>query len=339
MVNQQKVTEFINALLDKFENKVANKKTDLSGDYSTDTISYPTVKGVKEWVTSVLSGYLTPSDILGKVDKAQGSGNANLNVVTDNIGNISLEAKPTIPDISGKIDTAGTGLSKSGTTLNHSNSVDAQTTAQLKKIKFDAQGHITDTANVEGTDLPSHSHSNYVVSVSETTTETGYLKTYIVTQNGSQVGAKINIPKDYLVKSASLKTCETADVPVQGYKVGDKYLDFVINTKDSSTSTGDEHLYILVSDLIDTYTADGVTLEVSNNQFNVKNGGIGTTQLSSGVNTSLGYADAYNNSVAKDITQQDITNWNGKSTLSISDVDNEIDAYLDALINTLTPSS
>lgn len=46
-------------------------------------------------------------------------------------------------DISGKIDTAGTGLSKSGTTLNHSNSVTAQTTQAIYPIKIDAQGHIS----------------------------------------------------------------------------------------------------------------------------------------------------------------------------------------------------
>lgn len=48
-----------------------------------------------------------------------------------------------IPNVSGKIDTAGTGLSKSGTTLNHSNSVTAQTTQALYPIKIDAQGHIS----------------------------------------------------------------------------------------------------------------------------------------------------------------------------------------------------
>ena len=41
------------------------------------------------------------------------------------------------------IQSAGTGLSKDGTTLNHSNSVTAQTTASFSSITFDAQGHIT----------------------------------------------------------------------------------------------------------------------------------------------------------------------------------------------------
>lgn len=79
--------------------------------------------------------------------------------------------------------------------------------------------------------------------------DTGFLESYVVKQGGSQVGATINIPKDFLVKSGSVKTCSTADVPVSGYVVGDKYLDLVINTKDGTGS--DEHLYILVSDLVD----------------------------------------------------------------------------------------
>ena len=55
-------------------------------------------------------------------------------------GTIALTSD--IPDVSGKIDTAGTGLSKSGTTLNHSNSVTAQTTQAVYPITIDAQGHI-----------------------------------------------------------------------------------------------------------------------------------------------------------------------------------------------------
>lgn len=70
-----------------------------------------------------------------------------------------LSNKPTIPDVSGKIDTAGTGLSKSGTTLNHSNSIQAQTSTVFKRIKYDAQGHITGTEDVDANDLPSHLHT------------------------------------------------------------------------------------------------------------------------------------------------------------------------------------
>lgn len=46
------------------------------------------------------------------------------------------------------IQSAGTGLSKSGTTINHSNSVTAKTTRAIRKISFDAQGHITGSAEL-----------------------------------------------------------------------------------------------------------------------------------------------------------------------------------------------
>ena len=79
-------------------------------------------------------------------------------------------------DISGKIDTAGTGLSKTGTTLNHSNSVTALTTTSFKKVKYDSQGHITGTGDVTASDLPTHTHSQYL-------TEHQSLANYVTTDD------------------------------------------------------------------------------------------------------------------------------------------------------------
>ena len=49
--------------------------------------------------------------------------------------------------------TAGTGLSMSGTTINHKNSVAAKTTAGFLKFKYDAQGHITGSSPVTKSDF------------------------------------------------------------------------------------------------------------------------------------------------------------------------------------------
>lgn len=49
--------------------------------------------------------------------------------------------------------TAGTGLSLSGTTINHKNSVTAKTTAGFLKFKYDAQGHITGSSPVTKSDF------------------------------------------------------------------------------------------------------------------------------------------------------------------------------------------
>lgn len=86
--------------------------------------------------------------------------------------------------------------------------------------------------------------------------DAGYAATYVVKQNGVQVGTKINIPKDYLVKSGSVKTCTTANNPTSGLAVGDKYIDFVVNTVDASGT--DSHIYINVKDLVDVYSSGSV---------------------------------------------------------------------------------
>ena len=83
----------------------------------------------------------------------------NISAFNNDVGYLT-----THQDISGKIDTAGTGLSKSGTTLNHSNSITAQTTNVFKKFKYDAQGHITGTTSVAASDLPSHTHTSSQIS-------------------------------------------------------------------------------------------------------------------------------------------------------------------------------
>ena len=102
----------------------------------------------------------------------------------------------------------------------------------------------------------------------QTQADTGYFATYILTQNNVQVGEKINIPKDFLVKSASVETVTAEDKAPGGkfadnddFKVGDKYIDFVVNVK-SGTKEQDEHIYLNVKDLVDVYTPEPNAEEV-----------------------------------------------------------------------------
>lgn len=504
MVDASIVASFVQALTDKFENKQTNKKDDISGDFSSDSVSYPTVKAVKNFITSAISGkanasdlasvatsgsyndltnkpsipsktsditndsgYLTSSDITGKQDKsnivtswsattsdvkypseklAKSSLDGKVDKVTgktltsndftdtyknaiDGLSDVAssgsytdLTNKPDIPDstsdltndsgfitssaISGKEDSSNKVASWSSTTTDAhypseklvkgalDNKVDKVSGKGLSTNDYDntaknkvdnlktvaTSGSYADLTNKPTiptvTDTIENGNSNAISSdavydalalkanstslatvattgswddllnkpsisdfggevtiTKKTTAESGYFATYELKQNNVKVGDSINIPKDYLVKSASMKTVSTANNPVTGYKVGDKYLDFVINTKDSTGT--DEHLYILVSDLIDTYTADESTLTMSSNSFSVKDGGVTKTKLASAVQTSLGYADAWNSSAAKGITSANISTWNAKSDLTISNVDSEIEAYLTAITEAL----
>lgn len=98
----------------------------------------------------------------------------------------------------------------------------------------------------------------------------GYVSTYNLYLNGTKVSnsASINIPKDYLVKSADIKVCQTADTPVTGYKKGDKYIDFVVNTAEG---TGNEsHIYLSVQDLVDVYKGSSSVNVSATNEISIK---------------------------------------------------------------------
>lgn len=108
------------------------------------------------------------------------------------------------------------------------------------------------------------------------TTE-GALKSYVLmeqvgSQPATQSGIKIDIPKDFLVKNASIINVVEHDgqyydeddtsfehpLPVSA---AGKYIDFVINTKES-VQPADEHLYLPVNELVDTYTAQQNATEI-----------------------------------------------------------------------------
>ncbi len=152
--------------------------------------------------------------------------------------------------------------------------------ARTKVVTDDLQSQITGlgsdaikTVKVNGTALTATNNAvDVLVAVEKkTTANSGYAASYTIKANGVALSPDIDIPKDFLVKSATLETCATADTPLTGLAVGDPYLDFVINTAadgDGSTET-DDHIYINVKTLVDTYT-NGNGLNLSSGEFSVK---------------------------------------------------------------------
>lgn len=128
----------------------------------------------------------------------------------------------------------------------------------------------------------------------QSTAEYGFFSTYVIKQNNTQKGVKINIPKDFLVKSATVKTCTIANSPVSGYEVGDKYIDLVINSKDSTDT--DEHLYLATKE-IGAYPVDEVTLTVDNGKLAIKDNGITWAKLSTVVRGIINGKEDINNKV------------------------------------------
>ncbi len=114
--------------------------------------------------------------------------------------------------------------------------------------------------------IPEVDIPEYTIVKLGTATE-GYIATYQLQKDGVQVGANIDIPKDYLVKSAEIKT-STGEGDPSGLPAGSKYIDFVINTK---VGVGEEsHIYLSVQELVDTYKAGNGIVISGTNEISVK---------------------------------------------------------------------
>lgn len=152
------------------------------------------------------------------------------------------------------------------------NIIDETTGVALDETLSSVSDHISDATK----------HAVYSVTKLATPV-TGYISSYRLTADGVNVGDIINIPKDFLVKSGSVKTCTVNDNPVIGYVVGDKYIDFVVNSIDNDATNS--NIYIKVSDLIVNYTSgNGISItdtsiaikvdSVSSNGLSVSSNGI-----------------------------------------------------------------
>ena len=133
----------------------------------------------------------------------------------------------------------------------------------LGGVEENAQVNVLEGVQFNGTDLAiADKKVNLQLTLTKEATATeGYFATYKLYNGATAVGDAINIPKDYLVKSASMKTCTVPGVPetTPALKIGEPYLDFVVNTVDSTGT--DSHLYINVASLVDTYTeGDGINV-------------------------------------------------------------------------------
>ena len=139
------------------------------------------------------------------------------------------------------------------------------------------------TVKVNGTALtPAEGAVDVLVAVEKkTTANTGYAASYTIKANGVALSPDIDIPKDYLVKSATMETCVTKDVPITGLNPGDPYLDFVINTVDSSETA--QHIYINVKGLVDVYLA-GNGIDITSNTVSVVIDSTNANGLSVGAN-------------------------------------------------------
>ena len=150
-----------------------------------------------------------------------------------------------------------------GATTNGGIEIGGTATEPTVGIKLDTTAGNAATLSENGlmVTIPEVTVPEYTIKKLATAT-TGYLASYQLEKDGVKAGEVINIPKDYLVKSAEIKT-STGEGDPSKLPEGTKYIDFVINTHDSVTGTGTEsHIYLDVQSLVDVYTA-GNGIEIS----------------------------------------------------------------------------
>lgn len=191
------------------DSTISGSATAVKTAYDKAVSAYNLANG-KTSNTGTVTSVATGAGLTGGTITSTGTVKCNLNSETS-LGTIGSTSKlyAVGVDASGKLcvkvpwtdtDTnttysAGSGLSLSGTTFNHSNSVTAVTTAGLYKVKYDAQGHITGTSaitkdditglGIPATDTNTHYTSLNIVGSSATSTSNG-----AVTGNGVYLNHK-----------------------------------------------------------------------------------------------------------------------------------------------------
>ena len=149
--------------------------------------------------------------------------------------------------------------------------VDVKANWKVKDVKDDNQSVVDNNGVVDLSDYTKNSELQKAIgdikipvySIAKVNTENGYSATYQLSKDGIAEGTKINIPKDFLVKDASIKTATEDNSPLEGIKAGDKYIDWVINSKDNDAT--EQHLYLNVKELVDVYTGSTyITVKTDN---------------------------------------------------------------------------
>lgn len=244
------------AKVDTFTIKTGNKWVDINGSGKTVNIGH-SLSGVTVGTTgSANSVPAITVDAAGHITNVEAKA-----ITTEAIGAATTEQVESAQNAATAAQASADAKVASVTaTANGGIDIGGTKTAPTVGIKLDPTQGNAATLGAAGlmVTIPEVTIPEYSIVKLGTATE-GYIATYQLQKDGAQVGANIDIPKDYLVKSAEIKT-SAGDGDPSGLPAGSKYIDFVINTK---VGTGEEsHIYLDVQSLVDVYTA-GNGIEIS----------------------------------------------------------------------------
>lgn len=310
MTVAQKIAKVKQSMDNRYEEK-SNKRTTISGSFSNDDTSYPTVAAcLAKFGEIVTSWSAEPSDskypseklvkdaLDTKISKSQTIGLVKNDGTIDERNFAVVSDIPSLTNYVQKSETPGL-IKNDGTIDTNSYLTSSNLTNYVQKSE--TTGLIKNDGSIDSNQyLTAHqslSDIGGVVTVAEkSSTKQGVFKTYQIKQNGTQVGIDIDIPKDFLVKSGSVKTAGstlTDEEEDAGLTTGDSYISLIINTKDDNSGDGTE-LIIPANGLVEdtTYEADNSTLQLTGTTFSVRNSGITATQIATGAVESAKLADS-----------------------------------------------
>ena len=219
-------------------------------------------------VTAVSAQTITPAAIGADVAGAAAAvlGSSSDDATKNTVYGAKKLAQQGVDDAAAALAAADSKVASVTATANKGIVVEGTTVNPTVGIKLDpATGNAASLSaaglmvTIPEVDVPDYT----IVKLANATT--GYLASYQLQKDGTGVGEVINIPKDYLVKSAVVKTSTGAGDP-SGFPAGTKYIDFTINTYDTTTGSGTEsHIYLNVQDLVDVYTpGNGIDISDAN---------------------------------------------------------------------------
>lgn len=216
-----------------------------AGSYGSNAKSAVVTVDAAGHVTGVTEASITPASIGADVAGAAGAAQTAAD-------NAMAEAQAKVKSVSA---TANKGIEIGGTATEPSVGIKLST-ATGNAASLSADGLMVT--------IPEVTVPEYTITKLSTATS-GYLSSYQLQKDNVGIGDVINIPKDYLVKSAEIKTSTGTGDP-SGLPSGTKYINFTINTYDSVSGTGTtSHIYLNVEDLVDVYTAgNGIAISEAN---------------------------------------------------------------------------
>lgn len=241
---------------------------------------------------SRLSNARTPtSHAHGNITNAGAIGStANLPVITTTSGKLTTGSFGT---------TANTFCQGNDSRLSDARTPTAHTHTKSQITDFPTLSTVATSGSYNDlTNKPTLSSLGGAVTIEKATSNIdGNLTRYTIKQNGEAItNGVIDIPKDFLVKSGAVHTVggsatgdKTASQLGTGYSTGDKYIDFVINTKGNDGT--DEHIYINVKDLVDSTVTISRNLTSGTKIGTITINGV-STDLYCETNTNTTYSNA-----------------------------------------------